>query len=386
MRQSSPLETLLNLPGTTVIGYQQLEGYVCIHLKLLTQEISCPYCQKNTRQLHQTKFLLVRDLPTFGQPVYLKVPRRRFYCRHCQKYVTERLEFIEWRRVHTRRYEQNIYQRVLSSSIEQVSRDESLNYREIDGIFKRISQQVKKKDWSQVKRLSLDEISKRKGYRDFLTLVSNVDTGNLLEVIDSHQQEEIIKVLKQQPLLLREQVREVSVDMWVGFRKVIQEVFPNAVVVFDRFHLMKLLNEALNKLRKLLGIKVKKSRYLLLKNFVELTSEEKEQLEEVLNQSELLRIAYWMKEEFREIYETSKTVKSGWNRFNKWLVLAQVLYSKVAQTIRDHLEGICNYFISRTTSGVMEGINNKVKLILRQGYGFTDFEHFRARLLGSFSD
>ena len=54
--------------------------------------------------------------------------------------------------------------------------------------------------------------------------------------------------------------------------------------------------------------------------------------------------------------------------------------------IRDHLEGICNYFISRTTSGVMEGINNKVKLILRQGYGFTDFEHFRARLLGSFSD
>lgn len=105
-----------------------------------------------------------------------------------------------------------------------------------------------------------------------------MDIGNLLEVIDSHQQEEIIKVLKQQPLLLREQVREVSVDMWVGFKKVIQEVFPNAVVVFDRFHVMKLLNEALNKLRKLLGIKVKKSRYLLLKNFVELTTEEKERL------------------------------------------------------------------------------------------------------------
>ena len=237
-----------------------------------------------------------------------------------------------------------------------------------------------------MKRLSLDEISKRKGYREFLTLVSNVDTGNLLEVIDSHQQEEIIKVLKQQPLSFREQVKEVSVDMWVGFKKVIQEVFPNAVVVFDRFHLMKLLNEALNQLRKLLGVKIKRSRYLLLKNFVELTADEKEQLEEVLNQSEVLRIAYWMKEEFREIYETSQTVKSGWNRFKKWLVLAQVVYAKVAETIRNHLEGICNYFISRTTSGVMEGINNKAKLILRQGYGFTDFEHFRARLLGSFSD
>jgi transposase len=104
----------------------------------------------------------------------LKVPRRRFYCRCCQRYITERLEFIEWRKVHTRRYEENIYQRVISSSIEQVSREESLSYREIEGIFKRVSQQVKKKDWGSAKRLSLDEISKRKGYRDFLTLVCNV--------------------------------------------------------------------------------------------------------------------------------------------------------------------------------------------------------------------
>ena len=70
----------------------------------------------------------------------------------------------------------------------------------------------------------------------------------------------------------------------------------------------------------------------------------------------------------------------------KWLAQAQVFYPKTVQTIRDHLEGICNYFISRTTSGVMEGINNKAKLIMRQGYGFTDFDNFRARLLASFSD
>ncbi len=71
-------------------------------------------------------------------------------------------------------------------------------------------------------------------------------------VIDSHKQSEIIDVLKQQPLSVREQVKEVSVDMWGGFPKVIEEVFPNAVVVFDRFHVMKLLNQQLNKLRNLL--------------------------------------------------------------------------------------------------------------------------------------
>ena len=232
----------------------------------------------------------------------------------------------------------------------------------------------------------MDEISKRKGHRDFITLVSNVDSGNLLEVIDSHKQEEIIEALKQQPLEVRKQVREVSVDMWAGFPKVIARVFPNAVVVFDRFHVMMLVNKALNQMRKQLGKKAKSSRFLLLKNSSDLTEVERAQLEQILNQSACLRIAYEMKEEFREIYETSQTVQSGLNRMKKWLAQAQVFYPKAVQTIRDHLEGICNYFISRTTSGVMEGINNKAKLIMRQGYGFTDFENFRARLLGSFSD
>ena len=61
----------------------------------------------------------------------------------------------------------------------------------------------------------------------------------------------------------------------------------------------------------------------------------------------------------------------------KWLSYAEIVLGKVAQTIRDHLEHIYNYFISRTTSGVMEGINNKIKLILRHGYGFSNFEHLQ---------
>jgi transposase len=145
MSMSSPLEKLLNLPGTGVVGYQLLEGYICLHLQLTSRGINCCHCQQYTEEFHQTTFLLVRDLPTFGQPVYLKVPRRRFYCRKCQRYVTEILDFIDWRQVHTRRYEQHIYQRVLTSSVEQVSREEDLSSDEIQGIFRRVSNQLKKK-------------------------------------------------------------------------------------------------------------------------------------------------------------------------------------------------------------------------------------------------
>ena len=151
------------------------------------------------------------------------------------------------------RYESNIYHRVQNSSIEQISREEDLSYSEINGIFNHVSNQLKK-DWNPVKRVSLDEITMHKGHKDFKTVVSDIDTGNLLEIIDSHKQTEIIEVLIEQPIGVREAVEEVSVDMWGGFPKVIQEVFPNAVIVFDRFHVMKLVNLELNCLRKIMAI------------------------------------------------------------------------------------------------------------------------------------
>jgi transposase len=228
----------------------------------------------------------------------------------------------------------------------------------------------------------MDEISKRKGAREFITVVSDVEQGCLLEVIDSHKQQDIIEVLKQQPIEVREQVTEVSVDMWAGFPKIITEVFPKAAVVIDRFHVMKLVLETLNKIRRLVGVKTKGSKYLLLKNHQDLTESDKAQLEQILSQSPCLRLAYEMKEEFREIYQTSKSVQSGMKKMHEGLVQAQVFYGKTAQTIREHLSGICNYFISGTTSGVMEGINNKIKLIMRLGYGLTNFENLRYRLLG----
>lgn len=219
-----------------------------------------------------------------------------------------------------------------------------------------------------------------------MTVVSDIDRGKLLEVIDTHQQKDIIETLKQQPLELRLQVEEVSVDMWGGFPKVVKEVFPNAQLVFDRFHIMKPVNEELNQVRKQTGMTVKGSKFILLKNGVDLTEEERVKLEAILNYSKRLKLAYALKEEFREIFETCSTVEEGREQLLEWLNKARSVYGSVLTTIRNHLDGICNYFLSRTTSGVMEGINNRIKLIKRQAYGFVNFDNFRARLLACFSD
>ena len=110
-------------------------------------------------------------------------------------------------------------------------------------------------------------------------------------MIDSHEQQGIIKVLIQQLIEVREQVSEVSVDMWGGFPKVSQEVFPNAIVVYDQFHMMKYVNEELNKIRIKSKIKGKGSKFIVLRNGVDLKEEERIKLATVLSLSKRIKLA-----------------------------------------------------------------------------------------------
>ena len=383
---SNNLTDFLKLPNVAVLSFSQIEDSICIHIKLANSGINCPHCNSSTTEINQERPVLVKDLPAFGNPIYLRVPRRQFYCVQCQRYSTERLEWVDSQRRHTRRYESNIYERVLGSSLEKVAREENLSFDEIEGIFNHVSKQHVKKNWWPAKRLSLDEIAMRKGHKNFKTVVSDIDKAKLIEVINGHNTEAIIEKLMDQPIEIREAVEEVSIDMWGGFTKVIQEVFPRAKIVTDRFHVMKPLIKELKKIANQVGIKGFDKKSLLLRNQDNLNSEQLEELNKLLCQSTRLRKAHEYKEEFREIYENSETVESGKEKFTKWLKKASLVYGQVITTITNHLDSICNYFLSHASSGVMEGINNKIKQIKRQAYGFTNFENFRIRLLACFAD
>jgi transposase len=208
-----------------------------------------------------------------------------------------------------------------------------------------------------------------------------LDNSSLLEVIDSHKSDDIIAVLKQQPETVRESVEEVCVDMWGGFPKVIKEVFPKANIVIDRFHVMKLVSKSLNKIRLKLGFTGLKNKVLLMKNNQDLSDEEKVELRELFTQSPGLEIAYEFKEELRQIYESNSTIKSGATKMKNWLKYAGLFFADIASTLEGHLPEIANFFKNRTTSGVTEGINTKIKLILRQSYGFACFKLMREKLL-----
>lgn len=128
----------------TVITCQQQEGFIVLKLDFLNEGITCPHCQNYLDDIHQTRSILVRDLGIFGQVVYLNLPRRQFYCRHCKKYPTEPLDIGSKRRNYTIRYEEYIYEKVKELTVEQVSRNEQLSPEQVKNIFSRKAVQKKR--------------------------------------------------------------------------------------------------------------------------------------------------------------------------------------------------------------------------------------------------
>jgi transposase len=376
------LEDFLNLPETKVVSGGKVSDFWVLQLEFTNQGINCPHCKKYLEIVHQTRYILVRDLSICGMEVYLKVPRRRFYCRQCQKYTTEQLIWLNSRQLCTNRFKEYIYKRVKELTVEQVSRSENLGSKQVQKIFSDLAKiEIEEQEWGMPKRLSLDEFSRNKGQKNFVTILTDLDKSSLLEVIDSHKSEEIITALKRLPQRMREQVEEVCVDMWGGFPKVIKEVFPNAKVVIDRFHVQKIINKNLNKIRLILNLKGLRNRNLLMTTLSQLNSVEKTELELLLQNYPVLRIAHQLKENIIEIYNNQITPSQGIRKMKTWLTSAKVVLGNAAETVETHLQEICNYFENRTTSGVTEGLNTRIKLILRQSYGFKNFDLMRDNLL-----
>ncbi|MEN9260173.1 MAG: transposase [Thermostichus sp. HHBFW_bins_43] len=142
--------------------------------------------------------------------------------------------------------------------------------------------------------------------------------------------------------------------------------------------------QELDRIRRQAQITEKGLKRIILKNNKDLTEEEKAKLEIYLKRSKRLRQAYELKERLRSIFESIITVKEGESQLVAWLAEAQRVHTDGVKAVRNHLQGICHYFVNRVTNGMMEGINNRIKVIKRQGYGFTNMTNFRARLLTAF--
>ena len=252
-------------------------------------------------------------------------------------------------------------------------------------------------DISSLKRLGIDEIALRKGQGNYIVVLVDLDRRLPIDFVVSRKQEDIKEVLEGWGKEVLSHIIEVSIDLCTSYRSLVQELLPNANIVADRFHVMKIVNKDLDSVRKELRRSnkenenelerdrieevLKKSKYALLKPEENLTEKQKDKLDEIREVLPSLAEIHQQKEAFRKIFEESQDWHEGAFKLIDWMIESQDNFKDSISTIRRWFGEITEYFGNRTTNGAVEGINNKLKLIKRSGYGFGNFENFKLRCL-----
>ncbi|MEA5503942.1 ISL3 family transposase [Halotia wernerae UHCC 0503] len=399
------LTELLDLDNIKVTSHRIYPGIGMILQTESKQSYStCPRCGTKSHKLHQNHRHIVKDLPLGEKQVFLEINRRQFKCEICKKPFSEDLDFVSKKRTYTKRLAQQIIQEVLDSDIHSVSSKDIVTTEEIERMLKDASKKLPNFKPLNLKRLGLDEIALIKGHGNYCAVLIDLDTSKLIALLNGRTQEVIKETLTEWGTEVLEQIEEVSIDLWQGYKNLVLELMPNAQVVADRFHVMSQINKELDTQRKkekrnieelikkenfaaekakyeLILEGLKKSKYPLLKNEENLNEEQLNKLIQVKNVSTILKVMHELKEKIRAIFNKTNDWYTGVFKLGMWLSKAKKYFPNSNNTIIRWFDEIIAYFDHGTTSGAVEGINNKLKLIKRSAYGFRNFENFRIRCL-----
>jgi transposase len=248
----------------------------------------------------------------------------------------------------------------------------------------------------RVKVICLDEITLHKGHGKYLLVISAPEIGLVLDVLEDRSKERLLEWLEARGEAWREGVEVACSDMWDAYQEAVAEKLPHVRRVVDRFHVMKNLNDALTKARRVIQSEadeaqkaiLKGCRWLLVKNQENLTSEEQEKLQAMFIVSPELCACYTLKEDFRALFNQSIPKSDAEKLLKEWVTQVEAspfkALKKFVGTLRNWWQQILNYFVGRFNNGFAEGVNLKIKMLNRRGFGYRNFKSFRLRVLVAF--
>ncbi|OUL23409.1 ISL3 family transposase [Nostoc sp. 106C] len=389
---------VINLEDVKVINYHFLtDDEIVIEIENKLKVAKCPHCGNTSDKIHQNHWYRVRDIPLSDYQVLLKVNRRQLKCKKCHQVFSEELDFIKARRTYTKRLAMKVIKEVLETNVESAARRNRMTTSEVETLLKELEVDLLAEKPKKLKKLGIDEITQLKGGKNYAAVLVDLETRKPIALLEKRNKAVIAEYISSLGLEVLSQIEEVSIDLWIPYKSLIQEMMPNAQIVADRFHVMKQINEELDQKRKkekraAEKIKNKKerenilagltqSKYPLLKKKENLNSEEKAKIESVEKVAPELGKMYRIKEGIRDIFDSPITSDEALYKFLEWTETAYKYFPKSCRTISRWIDEILAYFDSRTTQGIVEGINQKIKLIKRRAYGLTNFDNFRRRIL-----
>jgi transposase len=337
-----------------------------------------------------------------SRKVFVLVSARKIQCKDCGARHQESIPIAADDKVrYTKQFRRSVEDLLQFATVQDVSKYTGMSWSTIKKIDKaRLKRRSKQWSYRKLKYLAVDEIyiGKTKKYR---TIVIDLETGNILFVGAGRGISGVSKYLKRVKRL-SPNISAVAMDMSGAYHSAVTDLLPDVDVIFDRFHIIKLMNQRIDELRRNEQRRMeseekrvlKGKRYLLLRNAENLTDKQRVSLDELLNANDQLYIAYVLKEDLRQLWECGNGAE-GARFLDEWIDRAMDSeipeMKRMAKTLMRYRTGVLNYFKHeireknekprRLTTGMLEGANNKIRTMTRKSYGLRDEEYLRLKLL-----
>ena len=337
----------------------------------------------------------MRDLACGGMRILLEIEVRRVACRRCKAVKRESLEFLAANPRYTKRFAFYVGKRCRSASIKDIADELELDWHTVKDLEKQyMAEQLRRAGTPGPKVIGIDEISIRKRHT-YRIVVSDLERRRPIWFGgDGRSEADMDMFFTELGPGKSAGIRLAVMDMWKPFRTSTQHHAPKASILFDKFHILRHLGDALDKMRKaeyarLAGKDrrfVKGQKYTLLSHRENLTSEGRKSLKLLLAANKRLNTAYLLKESFGQLWSHNR---EGWARkfFDNWRASLKWQrlepFEKFAEMIERHWDGIAAYCKpeNKVALGFVEGLNNKIRVVQRRAYGLRDEEYLRLKVL-----
>ena len=365
---------------------------IILHVQNKKRLSVCPKCGK----LHLVKNgYRIRDflgLPIGGKKIVIRMKVQRYKCNDCDYDQQEKIRFATGSSSYTHRFAKYVVDLLRSMTLKDVAARLEVSWDTVKEIHSHyLESHYSPPSLDGVKCIGIDEFAVKKGHI-YKTIVVDLISGRILYVGEGKGIESLADFWKK---VRRKNVsiKYVATDLSAAFIGSVLENCPDAIHVFDHFHVVKLMNDKLDDIRRIQynmekDINKRKvlkgTRYLLLCNGADIyDAKYKTRLENALAMNEPLSKAYYLKEQLREIWlqvrkEEAEKVLTEWVEQAKESHIPQL--QKMAMTILAYKRGILAWYDCHISTGKVEGINNKIKVMKRNAYGFRDERYFKLRL------
>lgn len=393
---SASFQIPLDIPDIEIVAVREGEqNAFVLEVKSTLDYTHCRQCQRKLTTFHgYDRPIRLQHLPILERKVFIELKPKRYRCRNCEgdPTSTQQPDWYTPNSPHTKALDQWLLKMLINSTVSDVSRRCQVGYDAVEGCIERYV--GKTVDWNQLTpftTLGLDEIALRKGHKHFVCVVTALDASDqaiVLAILPDRLKQTVLDFLKSMPMKFRDAIQRVCSDMYEGYINAAKEALPEASVVIDRFHVAKHYNEGVDQLRKttLRALKqelsdesydrLKGVMWPFRRHFWDLKEEQHEQLAELFLYAPELKQAWLLRHELFLIYETPHTPEQAGQHFDNWVKQVRnegiTCFDRFIRQLEDSRTDILAYFDGRHTSGFVEGLNNKLKVIKRRCFGLVD--------------